>query len=369
MPEELRHNPDLCRVIVDRIATKNPHRITFAEYMDLVLYHPEHGYYATNAVKIGTEGDFFTAPHLGADFGEVLAEQFAEMWHRLGQPSPFALVEMGAGQGLLANDILHYLHRQHPTCFQALQYIVIERAATLIEEQRFQLQHFVKQFPNKISWRSLDELPEASIVGCFFSNELVDALPVHLITRTKDTLQEIYVTFQPSPTTELPIHFQEVTGELSTPRFAEYFSLNGIDLLSNSYPEGYQTEVNLAALDWLKTVAERLQRGYVLTIDYGYSATRYYNPMRSQGTLQCYYQHAHHNDPYINIGHQDLTAHVDFTVLERYGEQVGLQTLGFTQQGLFLMALGLGDRIAALSNSPPNPNSQTIQDEKPYTHS
>jgi SAM-dependent MidA family methyltransferase len=362
MPEQLRHNPELCRVIADRIATKNPHQITFAEYMDLVLYHPEHGYYATNAVKIGTEGDFFTAPHLGADFGEVLAEQFAEMWHRLGQPSPFTLIEMGAGQGLLANDILHYLHQQHPTCFQALQYIVIERAAALIEEQRFQLQHFVKQFPNKISWRSLDELPEASIVGCFFSNELVDALPVHLITRTKDTLQEIYVTSQPSPPTEPPTHFQEVTGELSTPRLAEYFSLNGVNLLSNNYPEGYQTEVNLAALDWLKTVAERLQHGYVLTIDYGYSATRYYNPMRSQGTLQCYYQHAHHNDPYINVGHQDLTAHVDFTALERYGEQVGLQTLGFTQQGLFLMALGLGDRIAALSTSPTSANSQSIQD-------
>ena len=109
--------------------------------------------------------------------------------------------------------------------------------------------------------------------------------------------------------------------------------------------------MNLAALDWIATVADRLRQGYLLTIDYGYAADRYYSHNRSQGTLQCYYQHAHHSDPYVAIGQQDITAHVDFTALEKQGERCGLQKIGFTPQGLFLMALGLGDRIAALSQS------------------
>ena len=120
-------------------------------------------------------------------------------------------------------------------------------------------------------------------------------------------------------------------------------------MLSGGYPEGYRTEVNLAALDWLKTVANGLQRGFLLTIDYGYCADRYYQPARHQGTLQCYHRHRHHDDPYVYVGQQDITAHVNFTALECQGELCGLRKVGFTQQGLFLMALGLGDRIAALS--------------------
>ncbi|MCY7282183.1 MAG: SAM-dependent methyltransferase, partial [Cyanobacteria bacterium CAN_BIN43] len=113
----------------------------------------------------------------------------------------------------------------------------------------------------------------------------------------------------------------------------------------------YRSEVNLQALDWLETVSDRLHQGYILTIDYGYSAQRYYSPTRTQGTLQCYYQHGHHSNPYLAIGRQDITAHVNFTALEQWGEQFGLQNMGLTQQGLFLMALGLGDRLSALSNS------------------
>jgi SAM-dependent MidA family methyltransferase len=136
--------------------------------------------------------------------------------------------------------------------------------------------------------------------------------------------------------------------------------LVGIDFHQSGYEDGYRSEINLAALDWLSIVADRLQRGYVLTIDYGYPASRYYHPRRSQGTLQCYYHHRYHNNPYVNIGRQDITAHVDFTALERWGEDCGLETVGFTQQGLFLMALGLGNRIAALSHQQ-IPLSQLLQ--------
>ncbi len=154
--------------------------------------------------------------------------------------------------------------------------------------------------------------------------------------------------------------FGEVIGDLSTPRLATYFDLVNINLASDCYPSPYRTEINLAALDWIDAVADRLHRGYVLTIDYGYTSDRYYSPTRSQGTLQCYYQHAHHSDPYIHVGRQDITAHVDFTALERQGEQRGLTSLGLTPQGLFLMALGLGDRIAALSQSTAT-DTQAIQ--------
>ncbi|HEY9613369.1 class I SAM-dependent methyltransferase, partial [Allocoleopsis sp.] len=252
----------------------------------------------------------------------------------------------------------HYLHRHYSDCFEALDYIIIEKAAGLISQQQQQLQRLkISDKPLPLRWCSLEEIPENSIKGCCFSNELIDAFPVHQVVIEGQQLKEIYVTTTKTATDSVAldaqasseINFVEVTDSLSTPKLAEYFDFIGIDLLSGAYPEGYRTEVNLVALDWLNTVANRLQRGLLLTIDYGYFAERYYQPARHQGTLQCYYQHRHHNNPYLYIGQQDITAHVNFTALERQGELCGLRKVGFTQQGLFLMALGLGDRIGALS--------------------
>src|SRR6476469_842843 len=351
----------LCNLIAQQI-TNSPHqRITFADYMEGVLYHPQQGYYSTKAVAIGARGDFFTSPHLGSDFGELLAEQFVDMWRSLGQPSPFLLVEMGAGQGILATDILQYLQRQYPDFFQVIDYVIVEKSPTL----RLQQQQRLRSQPNlgnsAIRWCTWEEMPLNSIVGCCFSNELVDAFPVHQVVLTEGELQEVYVTLTPDPAAPDTVQFAEVMGELSTPQLAEYFDLVGISLRSGNYPEGYRTEINLAALSWLQTVADRLQKGYLLTIDYGYPATRYYNPLRSEGTLQCYYQHSYHNNPYFYVGYQDITAHVDFTALERQGDRCGLQTVGLIQQGLFLMALGLGDRIAALSHTDLSQLGQSLQ--------
>lgn len=338
-------NWQLCEAIAAQITSSPQQRITFAQYMDLVLYHPQHGYYATKALDIGSEGDFFTSPHLGADFGEMLAEQFVQMWEILGRPKLFTLVEMGAGQGILAVDIFKYVQQHYPEFFAALEYIIVEKSTALrqLQQQRFH------RLPLK--WCSLDEIPTTSITGCCFSNELVDAFPVHQFILESGQLQEIYVTTQDR------VSFAEVIGELSTSRLAEYFGLIEIELSSSAYPNGYRSEVNLAALDWLSMVASKLQRGYLLTIDYGYPAKRYYNPRRSQGTLQCYYQHRHHDNPYIYVGRQDITAHVSFTALEVWGKNCGLERWGFTQQGLFLMALGLGDRLAAVSST----TNQSIQ--------
>ena len=351
--------PGLCEAIAHRIASSAQQRITFAEFMDLALYHPEYGYYVAQSQEIrqdgqgGIQSDFFTSPHLGADFGELLAEQFAQMWNLLDRPQPFTLVEMGAGQGLIVQDILRYLHRQHFECFEALEYIVIEKSSAMVAVQQQRLQRLTDSWGH-LSWKTWDEIPFNSLVGCCFSNELVDAFPVHRVAIANGTLQEIYVAGEVAdPDASEP--FTEIIAELSTPKLAEYFDLVELKFPADSYPDPYRSEVNLAALDWMTTVADRLKTGYLLTIDYGYSAQRYYSPTRSEGTLQCYYQHAHHSDPYRAIGRQDITAHVDFTALEKQGDRCGLQKLGFTQQGLFLMALGLGDRIAGLSETGRSP--------------
>ncbi len=338
-------NPELCNLICETIVATPQQRITFAEYMDLALYHPQHGYYNRDRPSIGKQGDFITSSDWGADFAEVFAEQFVEMWEILGKPQNFAIVEMGAGRGTFAENLLQYLQRQHPNLFKTLTYIIVEISPILQAEQRQISGNF-----ECVKWCNWDEIVDNSIVGCFFSNELVDAFPVHQFILEQEELREIYIT--ETPKSQQPeINFVEVVGEVSTPKIAEYFELLGVDLSASVYGDGYRSEVNLAALDWVSTVAQKLQRGYLLTIDYGHPAHRYYNPRRREGTLQCYYRHRYHNNPYINVGRQDLTAHVNFTALEKQGELCGLDVVGFTQQALFLMALGLGDRIAALSTT------------------
>ncbi|MGB7251414.1 MAG: class I SAM-dependent methyltransferase [Phormidesmis sp.] len=335
---------NLKQAITQRIQQNELQRITFAEFMDVALYHPRYGYYSTRDSIIGPQGDFITSPHMGHDFGELLAEQFVDMWQALGRPDPFTLVEMGAGQGLVATDVLAYLQKNYPDCLACLHYIVVEKSAALKAEQKKRLSHWQNKGV-RLSWRELAELPEGSIVGCAFSNELVDAFAVHWVEwgdrHPQSIWQEIWVSVDDTG-------FVPVSGELSTSRLQHY--LNQLDIDFSHYPNGYRTEVNLAALDWLDTVSERMNRGYILTIDYGYSAQRYYSPARCQGTLQCYYRHAHHDDPFSYVGEQDITAHVNFTALENKGSEVGLEKIGFTQQGLFLMALGLGNRLSDLSN-------------------
>lgn len=315
-------------------------RITFARYMDLVLYHQQYGYYNSGIASIGAKGDFFTSSSLGRDFGELLAIQIRQMWQNLGCPNRFCVVEMGAGNGELAHDILNFLlESSNCSLLQALEYIIIDSSPTLKLKQ----QKLLQSLDISVSWQTWSEISPDSIVGCFLSNELVDAFPVHLVTKNNGQIEEVFLGIEEDKLSET-IH------PLSTENIPRYFDLVGTDLSQPQYADGYRTEVNLQALEWLETVASKLKRGYIITIDYGYKADKYYHPSRQLGTLQCYYQHRRHNNPYVNIGYQDLTAHVDFTALERKGKQHNLQTIGFTQQGLFLMALGLGDRLSELSS-------------------
>lgn len=336
--------------LIQHVQQQPQQRITFADFMDWALYQPG-GYYSA-APGIGpqrnsqgqTAGDFVTSPHLCADFGELLAVQLMEMWEHLAQPQPFQIVEMGAGHGLLAVDILRYLSREAPQI--QLEYQIVERSPLLRRSQQQQLEAgLASPLLDKIHWHTWESLSDQSITGCFLSNELVDAFPVHLVevqgAGLERQLLERYVQVGPRG-------FEFIAGPLSQPELADYFKTFALPL--SAYPEGYCTEINLAAQGWMAQVARKLARGYCLTIDYGYKAERYYQASRRGGTLQCYFHHSHHNDPLINVGQQDITAHVNFTALEQWGEAVGLDPLGFTQQGLFLMALGLGDRLSALAS-------------------
>ncbi len=308
--------------------------------MAFALYHPQHGYYTAGHQQLGPTGDFITSTHLGNDFGELLADQLVEMWMRLGQPDPFDVVEMGAGQGQLANQILGRLAAAHPTCCTALHYTLIETSPALRQAQQQQLSSWQAQGIS-ITWQALADIPGDHWTGCLLSNELIDAFAVHRVALTDTGLQEQYVCLAgPDDLT-----FETALGPLSTPALTDYFDLVEIDLAPPHYPIGYITEVNLAALDWIAAISDRLKQGYVLTIDYGYSAQRYYNPQRSGGTLQCYNRHRYHSDPFYKVGHQDITAHVDFTALIRQGMRHGLEYIAQVPQGLFLMALGLGDRL------------------------
>ncbi|MEM6599660.1 MAG: SAM-dependent methyltransferase [Cyanobacteria bacterium P01_C01_bin.69] len=341
MVEQLSRSRQLQQAIIQTIERSEHGRITFAAFMELALYHPQFSYYATPSSSIGPQGDFITSPHMGHDFGEVISEQFADMWEALGRPEQFDLVEMGAGQGLIAGDAIAHIQTHHPQCFQSLNYIIVEKSAALRAEQQKRLNHWQAQGVS-ISWKTLENISPNTLTGCAFSNELVDAFPVHLVELHQGHLKEVWVNYAPEK------GFTTVLADISIGQLADYFEFVGIDFRSG-YAEGYRTEVNLAALDWLAQIERKLKRGYLLTIDYGYTAQRYYSPARKEGTLQCYYQHSHHNDPFIHIGEQDITAHVDFTALEKQGEKLGLEKLGFLQQGLFLMALGLGDRLATLA--------------------
>jgi SAM-dependent MidA family methyltransferase len=315
-------------------------RLTFAEYMDWALYDPQWGYYGRGQVAIHPQGDFVTAPALGPDFGELLSRQFAEMEPILGNNSHFTLLEMGAGDGSLALHILRYCQSHYPDFYLTLNYQILEKSPQLQKRQ----QETLRDFCHRVTWVDWQDLAPQTLVGCCFSNELVDALPVHRVILKEGQLQEVYVTYQDQ-------QIIESIAPLSTAELAQYFSDLGIELDPHLYGEGYCTEVNLSAKAWLAQVSEKLKKGYVLTIDYGYCASKYYHPQRRDGTLQCYYQNRYHNNPYLYIGDQDITSHVNFTALEQWGQEVGLQKLGFTQQALFLMNLGLGDRLTELTTS------------------
>ncbi len=322
-----QENRELRKIILERIHAQGP--ITFADFMETVLYHPQEGYYYSAQEKIGASGDYYTSPHLHPIFGHLLARQIHQMWQILDYPSPFVIMEIGAGQGLLGAHILHYCQKNFPEFYQELNYLILEKSPFFQEEQK----KFLKKFfeAGKVHQISLAALlsERNQIVGCIFSNELIDSFPVHLVWQKEGELREIFVDHDGQ-------QFVEVCDTPSTPLILDYLTSYALPLI-----EGQKAEVNLKALDWLADLAVILQRGFLITIDYGYEAEELYHPSRLEGTLLCYYRHTPSTNPYIRLGYQDITAHVNFSALIKKGATLGLQKHGLIEQYKFLAALGL----------------------------
>lgn len=323
-------------IVAARIAERG--RITFADFMAACLYEPGVGYYTSPGRKVGAEGDFYTSITVHAAFGRVIAREIARMWSCMDQPPGFTLVECGAGNGRLACDIMDYLAEREAGMYGGVNLVLVEQEPTLESAQR----ELLADHEGRVSWLSPEEFASGRFTfsGCLYSNELIDALPTHRVIMTSDGLKEMYVTC-------LDGTFSDEIGEPSTPGLAAYLKRVAVAL----HP-GQQAEINLNAPEWLASAARALTRGFILTVDYGYTAAELYASRRKLGTLLCYYRHQTEENPYLRLGLQDITSHVDFTTLMQRGEESGLLNVWFGEQYRFLLAAGIIEEIEEIERSP-----------------
>ena len=308
----------LAEILLAEIARNGP--IPFRQFMERALYDTAHGYYASGRAAIGRHGDFMTSVSVGPLFGRLLAVQFEQMWERLERPAQFTVVEQGANTGDFAHDVLSAAQARREFC-AALHYTIVDPFEANTARQRERL----APFAGRVTWRSsLEALPP--FTGVHFSNELLDALPVHRVVFRNGAWREQHVG-----TDSGKLCWSD--GPLSNPALTA-------PLAHLPQIEGYASEISLEAPAWVESVTRRLERGYVIVADYGYKRTEYYLPGRTDGTLSAYREHRRCEDPLANPGEQDLTAHVEFTTLAERALQAGLTLAGFTDQHHFLAALG-----------------------------
>jgi SAM-dependent MidA family methyltransferase len=351
-------------------------QLSFRDFMESALYDPELGYYNTPRLKIGPAGDYYTSSNVHAAFGASLACQFAGLLDQFesaggpgvadsdrSAPGVLTIVEVGPGTGQLAHDILTALDVEHPELYSRIKYVMVERSAAMERRQREKL----SAYSGKIEWAGTKEYGNPGlrdITGIVFSNELVDAFPVHVVRKTPEGMEELYVTLydrsrrdseNPSPSQQtwpgsdsVSSSFSSSSGEfwfswgtLSCQRIQEYIDRMGVPL-----SQGQVIEVNLDAIDWLLAVSGVLNRGWLITIDYGDVAGHLYGPDRPRGTLRAFNEHTLAASVLDRVGEQDITSSVDFTALMEYGRDAGLETVSYERQSAFLLRMGLIDRIA-----------------------
>jgi SAM-dependent MidA family methyltransferase len=330
-------HPELVAVIRDRIRDSGP--VSFAWFMEQALYHPQFGYYASGRCEIGRRGDYFTNVSVGRLFGDLLAAQFAEIWDKLGQTRDFVIVEQGAHHGEFAADVLSALRDGSTDFFSAVRYWIVEPFAPLRDRQRQTLAHF----GDKIVWRKSVDVVEP-FVGIHFSNELLDSFPVHLIVsqcgRGDQSARGLNAATSSSWLEKCVglENDQFVWREkpIADPR------LQAAAQELPARPAGYTTEVNLLALDWIGQISNKLTRGYLLAVDYGYPRDEFYAADRTNGTLQSRSRHRALTSPFESIGAADISAHVEWTSLAERAEQQGLRISGFTDQHHFLTGILFG---------------------------
>ena len=303
--------------------------IGFDRFMELALYAPGMGYYSGGAHKFGAAGDFVTAPEITPLFSQALAAQAVQIM-ALSAPQ---IIEVGAGSGRLAADLLLELEQRGAL---PERYAILELSGELRERQRKTIEQRAPHLLSRVVW--LDRLPE-HFDGLVLANELLDAMPVHLVVWGEEAICERGVA-------------SENEGFVWCDQPASGRVLERAQALTNEYslPPGYLSEINLAATDWTASWASILGKGALLLIDYGFPQHEYYHPQRDSGTLMCHYRHQAHTDPFFLPGLQDITAHVDFTALAEAGFDAGLDFIGYTTQAAFLLNCGLAELMARVSS-------------------
>lgn len=316
-PEALAHSRKLQRLILQDIDQQGGW-IPFSRFMELALYAPGLGYYTAGARKFGDAGDFVTAPEISTLFGRTLAKQVVEIMAR----STSHILELGAGSGKLAVDMLLELEQLGDL---PERYSILEVSADLRQRQQALLRERAPHLQGRIDW--LDKLPD-SISGAVIGNEVLDALPVHLVHWSGNDIFEHGVS-------SVADSFVWQERPLQTPALLQ--AAQRIPVAYNYLPDDYVSEISLTACGLVRSLGERLTQGVLLFIDYGFGASEYYHPQRNRGTLMCHYRHHAHGDPFFLVGLQDITAHVDFTAVAECAIDSGAQLLGYTTQAHFLI--------------------------------
>ncbi len=331
--DALTHSRRLQGRIVDQIRAAGGW-LSFARVMEALLYAPGLGYYTAGARKFGAAGDFVTAPEMTALFGRALARQIAQIM-AASQPT---VLEVGAGSGRLAADLLQTLEQ-----VDALpeRYFILDLSADLRQRQRQTIAAAVPHLIDRVEW--LDSLPE-NFSGAVLANELLDAMPAHIVAWRQAGIFERGVAVD------------------AAGRFVWRERPAGGALLAAAeeiaaqcnLPPGFESEISLAARAWSAEWGHRLVRGALLLIDYGFPRREFYHQQRGRGTLMCHYRHHAHPDPFYLPGLQDVTVHVDFTAIIAAAHPAGLELLGYTNQGQFLLNCGILDRLAEIPNATPD---------------
>jgi SAM-dependent MidA family methyltransferase len=331
-PDEIaqQHSERLQAAIREEIDA-NGGVISFARFMEMALYQPGLGYYTAGARKFGEAGDFVTAPEISPLFSRCLARQCQQVLEEIGHGD---ILEFGAGTGRMATDVLLELELRG-----ALpgQYFILELSPDLRQRQRQTLEREAPHLLERVCW--LDGLPESGFHGVILANEVVDAMPVHLVHFLENGVVERCVAHDGR-------NFVWREQTLDSATLQQRLAMLGEELGEDLFCPGYLTEINLAQTAWINSLAGMLEKGVALIIDYGFPQHEYYHPERSGGTLMCHYRHRAHTDPLILVGLQDITAHVDFSALALAAHEAGLDVLGYTSQAQFLLASGLDEILA-----------------------
>ncbi len=345
MHPDAKNTHSLGQRILDRIRENGA--ITFADFMEAALYDPVGGYYTSGRHHIGFAGDYFTSSTMSPAFGHTLARLVPLVDEALNRPGKFLIIELGAGKGLTAGQIIDALGKNHPELLDRVEYYCIERSTSAREGGTGTWSLPVRAGTDnaRISLRRIRGTPPIEVenidgiepfYGLVFSNEFFDALPVHRVVMRDGGLREIMVT-------EREGKLAEIEAELSDPLVGEYFREEGVELST-----GQQAEVCLAAKEYMDKIAAILHRGLVVTIDYGYPSYELYAPHRKRGTLMAYRRHKVVEDLYEHVGEQDLTAHVNFSSLVGWGRAAGIEPLAFTDQLRFFLDLGIHEVFAQM---------------------